>query len=253
MDNVDSEVRIKKLEAQIERFQSQPHTGNLLAPYLALPELRLFVPFSSINESGNALDLSGQGRTLTNNSASPRSVHNNLVPYADLDGSTDYFSRADEAGLSITGAETMGLWFRPDNSGETDVLVGKSGAAGQRGIQLVATTTDKFNFQVSSDGTATTAITSDVSKTVGSWHMVVCRYTPSTENAIFVNGVWKTSTASIPASQFDNTTALAIGAAPGGGSNFTDGGFALFFVCAAALTDQAVSFLYNSTRGFMAV
>jgi len=68
--------------------------GDVIGTVLGFPGLRGFWPFSSVNESGHVLDLSGQTRTLTNNNAAAFGVENQIVPYAILNGSTQYFNRA---------------------------------------------------------------------------------------------------------------------------------------------------------------
>ena len=40
--------------------------GNIMSMNLGLPGLRGFWPFSSVDESGDIYDLSGQSRTMTN-------------------------------------------------------------------------------------------------------------------------------------------------------------------------------------------
>jgi len=39
--------------------------GNVISMNLGFPDLRGYWPMTSINESGNVYDVSGQGRTLT--------------------------------------------------------------------------------------------------------------------------------------------------------------------------------------------
>ncbi len=84
---------------------------RLAGAALGLPQLRAYWPFTSVNEGGNVYDLSGQARILTNNATATFST-SDLRAYGVTNGTSQYFSRATEAGLEFTGAMTvLGWWY----------------------------------------------------------------------------------------------------------------------------------------------
>lgn len=223
--------------------------GNL-SGLLSLPSLRALWLYGSVDENGNAFDMSGQARTLTNVSSLQYGVYNNVVPYAIHDGAADYLRRADEAGLDITGALTVGCWVRSNDApGANERVIGKFNATGnQRAYSLRLGSAPDMAFVVSSNGTATTTVTSTVTYAADVWFQLVGRYTPSTELAIFVNGTKTVETTAIPASIFNSTSDFAIGA-NGAAGEVLDGDTAMPFICAAALSDTLIQMLlYHQSR-----
>src|SRR5690606_17145480 len=111
--------------------------------------------FSSTDNSGAVYDLSGQGRILTNANVGVGVLANGL-PYGNFNGTTAQLTRADEAGLDITGALTFGGWFYL-NDLNTRAIMSKAAAAPNFGFQMaVITGTNKLRAQVSGNGTAIT-------------------------------------------------------------------------------------------------
>ena len=83
---------------------------TMVSRYQTLPGLFGVWPFSSVQRStGNVADFGGQQRTWTYNGNPTFNLYNNLVPYAELDGTGDFFSRADETDLDILGMRGMRL------------------------------------------------------------------------------------------------------------------------------------------------
>lgn len=253
----DLSRRVRSLET-MEIPIAGSSAGTALAAYQMLPQLRLFVPFSSTDESGNAYDLSGQGRTLANTGSATFGVVNSSA-YAAVDGATQYFNRGDEAGLDITGALTIGGWFYASAlvAASAYTLIAKSGAAGARGytIYIGNGASSVLNGQISSDGTATTTVTSAYDVAATEWRYIAMRYTPSTELALFdtPSGVLtKTvNTTAIPAAMVNNANQLTIGARSDTSFKF-NGRFALCYLCAAALSDATIEALYQQTLGLFA-
>lgn len=226
----------------------------VLAEYLALPELRALWPMSSVNEAGNVLDASGQGRTLTNNGGAARFVTAAGMPFINFNGSNQYLSRADEAGLSITGAFTVGGWFNLNAlDGSLRGLIAKDNFAGQSSFRL-AVNSSNVQFLV-----ARLVDLSSYSQVLVSalplqtWRFVVGRFTPSTELALFVNGAKSTNTTSIVASMADSTVAFEIGRLATNNANIINGNVGLGFVCAAALSDATINRLYHYSRALFGV
>lgn len=210
---------------------------------LLLPGLRAFWPFSSADQAGSVYDLSGQGRTLTMN-GDPTFGFSGLAPYTALDGAGDYFSRADEAGLDVTGSLTLLAWVWFTNTASTtEHCLAKWGASGQRSYSLLRGSAGRINSYVSGDGSSLTYIAGE---TVGActWVHAALRFTPGTELAVFVNHVKAVNTTGIPASIFNSTEALNLGGRAGGAEPMT-GRLCLASLCAAALSDEMILGKYH--------
>lgn len=242
-----------------------------VGPFLLLPGLRGFWPMSAFESGGNAFDQSGNGRILTYN-GNPTYNYDKLVPYINLDGTGDYLSRADEAGLDILGSEsyvasaarglTIGGWFW------IDVLPGANGAGyiakwndagvNQRSYLIWhSTAANVIGFYISSLGTGATifSIDSSIVPAISQWYFIVGRFDPSTELAIWINGVKDTNAVAIPAAIFNSTASLTIGRWEGGGAGvqYLDGRASLNFLCAAALSDDIIGELFSLSRGWFGV
>lgn len=231
--------------------------GNAISILRMLPGARGAWPMSSISENGTISDLAGQTRNLSRPSGGTVGS-TGLAPHYTFNGTTDYLSRADEAGLDITGTETtvdapgltMGGWFRFDVLGATEACISKwNGSTANRSYFLQKLNTDVAQFGVSSDGGAVNV--SNVSSTstlaATTWTFMAGRFTPSTEVAVWVNGVKTVNVAGIVASIFDSNAEFDIGrlASPG---SYLDGKASLCFLCASALPDSIVQALYHHTK-----
>lgn len=227
--------------------------------FLGLPGLRGYWPMSDFDSSGNAIDIS-QGRTLTYNGNPTYNYHASGGPYIDLDGTGDFLSRADEAGLDILGTEsyiasavrglTIGVWCFADSVTGTRCLISKDDASTQRSwlFQLSAGVPDVFIFDTGS----TFSTTSGGTVSASTWTHLVIRFVPSTELSIYKNGAEIASnTTSIKASIMNSTTALQWGAQ--NASNLLDGRLGICFLCAMALSDTAIDNIYQNTRDFYGI
>lgn len=245
------------------KYQAQPTLAALYAEFQGLPGLRgLWYP-NSVDNTGALYDQSGQGRTLTYNGNPTLGIHNSFIPYWDEDGTGDWHSRADEAGLDILGTETtivaasrgltMGGWFWFDVADANATLMGKSQATGNQRSYLMGLDASSFPiFGVSSLGTAFTLVTGGAAPATGAWQFWVGRFDPSDELALWVNGTKIVNTTSIPAAIFGSSAAFGV-AGRDGGAFLLNGRHALTFVCAARLTDGQIEHLFNRTRTFFGV
>jgi hypothetical protein len=198
------------------------------------------------NDNTTIFDLSGMGRHLTMNGGVFSSTYNNNIAYLELDGSNDYASRADEAGLDITGAVCLGGWFWFDtaNAGR---LIGKgNNTLANTAYLLTAASGPLPQFSIS-DGATFDSVGAAASVSTLAWHFIVGRYTPSTEIAVFVDGVKATNTTGINASIQNIAGAFTIGAdfTP---AVFLDGRAALCFLCSSDLTDTVLRNFYERTK-----
>lgn len=245
---------LTNIERRVDMLPRPELSPDLISPYLALPGLRGFWPMSSFNENGNAYDMSEQNRTLTYN-GNPTYNYDNVVPYIDLDGTGDYLSRADEAGLDILGTETYvaaavrglswGGWLYPEETGTLEHILTKWGAPGQRAYRISLEANNTFTANISDDGTNYDTATSAV-VAMNTWYFVVGRFDPSTEIDIFVNEV-EVVQATARASIFNSNTSFEIGSRAAGSGPF-QGWASLCFLCATYLSDAIISSLFQQTR-----
>jgi hypothetical protein len=246
------------------RYEPNFAWKSACASFLALTGLRGFWPMSSFNENGNAYDLSGQGRILTYN-GNPTYNYSSLVPYIDLDGTGDYLSRLDEAGLDILGTETyvaaavrgltIGGWFWFDNATEAGqtVLMTKGAGGGANTSYWLARNaggTPRFNV---GDGAALQGPSSTQGTGAAVWTFLVGRFIPSTEVALFQDNIEYTDLVGIPAALINTATDIEIGSYNAGAGLFHDGRASLCFLCAVALSDSIISALFHQTRAMFNV
>jgi hypothetical protein len=232
--------------------------GGFAGEFLGLPGLRGYWPMNAFDSSGNAIDQSGNARTLTYNGNPTYNFHASGGPYIDLDGTGDYLSRADEAGLDIIGTEayiasaqrglTLGGWFWPNAVAATQCLMGKfDNTNGPYGLYIQAGGEVLFRVRDAADSANTDVGTTAI--TGAAWQFVVGRYTPSSEMKNFVNTSTTVNTTSIPASIQNGPDLFYIG----GGAAVLTGRVGLCFLCAMALSDTAIDNIYQATRGFYGV
>jgi len=220
--------------------------GNVLNTYLALPGLRGFWPFSSVDENGDPYDLTMQGRTLTNNNTVTFN-NTDFLPYAEFDGATNYLSRPDEAGLDITGDLTMGCWvYQPALANHAAMAKGTNVSNSNTAFRLILILAGNVRIVIG-NGTTQYNATSTSLTSINTWHFTAARFTVSTEVAVWLNGEKDTNTTSIPASLNNSTLPLSIGS-NGTPGRYFDGNIALPFLCAYALPDNLITNLYQQTR-----
>ena len=236
-----------------------PKPELAVSQFVALCGQRGMWPMSSFDNQGNAQDVSGHGHWLTYND-NPVYDYDGQAPYIQLDGTGDFLERADEVDLDILGTETyvaaavrgltMGGWFWFDVAGNREAMISKwnDNGVNQRAYMLFKRNDEDLVFTVSSTGADFPLIQSAISATQTNWQFVVGRFDPSTELAIFVNGTKDTLVAGVPASLFNSNASLLIGASDLGADDNMDGRASMCFLCAAALSDETISFLYQQTR-----
>jgi len=229
------------------------HLGMTIDTFLNIPGLVGFWPMSSVQRStGNAFDLSGQGRTLTYNGNPTYNIENDLVPYIDLDGVGDFLSRADETDLDILMTETIydssvrgitfGGWFFFDVlPAATSHIMSKWAAPTFQYLMYYNGTF--FDFRTN----AVVRVTSTVVPNTLRWYFMVCTLVPSTSATIHINDVATTSVAAIPASIPNGTGAFEIGAA-GGGTLPIFGRASLCFLSANAIGETYINALFQQSR-----
>lgn len=246
----DTLRRLKELEKAADHSRTTEYPrpwGAVIGAYLGLPELRSFWPYSSFTPGGNLWDLVQQ-KTLTATGAPTRAVYGDTVPYANLNGTTQYYARATETHFDITGPLTLGQWVYLDVTSGTRNLVGKFNPTGNQRSYLLQENGGVPAGRVSGDGTAVIDVFG-ANIVASAWYSLVVRYTPSTELALFVRDAKTVNVTSIPASLFVSTSDFRVGVL-GDTTGFMDGRVCLSFLCAAALSDNLIKSLFRQSRVF---
>jgi len=176
----------------------------------------------------------------------PGKAKNGLIKSGDFSGLTSPSTWR----CSRVWRLTMGGWFLFNAIGVDAGLISKFGAAGQRSYMLEQRSSDTVQLRISVDGTALVDVTSGTI-TTAQWYFIAGRFTPSTEQVIWLNEEKTINTTSIPASIFNSTTAFQIGAFNSG--SLVNGRASLCFLSANALSDGIVSSLFQQTRGVFGV
>lgn len=229
--------------------------GDAIGAGLGLPGLRAFWPFSSINQNGTVIDISGQARALTNTNAATFGVQNQVMPYAILNGTTQYFTRADEVGQDITGSLTMGGWFYTTSIANAIRCIGKDVAGtNNRSYSIsLAAGTGQVSMSVFPLGTSASEFSIGGSSiAINTWTFLVGRFTSSTELAVWVNNTKTSTTTAVPAATFSGAAPFTIGAS-GTPDLYLPGRATLCFLCADALPDALINRFYNISRSLMGV
>jgi hypothetical protein len=174
-----------------------------------------------------------------------------LATYGDFVAAEEaYFTRADEAGTSITDAITLGCWcwFDAESTGAATGLISKWLEAGNlRSYVLYKNAANSFVFSISSNGTAVTTITDSVANYgAGEWFFVAGKLTQGDKLSLFVNGTWYTNVTTIPMGIYDSTEALDFGRY--NHSNYLDGRMCHAFLCGYAVPDWFIEALYAHTK-----
>lgn len=221
--------------------------GSLASALVTLPEVRgVWLP-SSVNESGNVSDLSGQGRTLTNTGTTLRGVYGDVTPYADLNGTSQYFTRSSEAGLTVTAGLTVLTWMWADALTASMCAVAKgSSTTTNRNYDLYLrgdVANDPLEASIANSSTVYTASATSL-VTANSFFMAGLRFIPGVSvDLLFNNVVAASNTNTIPTTSNTSTSAFQVGAR--NGADFWDGRWVMTVLCAAALSNKAIVNIYS--------
>lgn len=260
--NPRDDALIKKLSGDFQ-LRNEPNfaCGQALSTLLALPGLRGLWPMSVVSSTPTAIDVSGLGKALAYN-GNPTFGYSGLAPCINLDGTGDFLSRADEADLDIIGNEayiaskglTVGGWFSATALAAVSMLISKNTDAGnQRSWYIFVNTPSNLpTWRISTTGAAVVTLAHTTAMSLATWYFIAARFTPSTEMAIWVNGTKVTGVAGIPATLFNSSADLQIGA-NNAGINLLNGRASNVFLCASAVPDVQIFNVYQQTRAMYGV
>ena len=199
---------------------------------------------NSANSFGAVYDASPSGDTnLTGGSAGLAQVNN--VYSMEFDGVNDVINCGNDSSLQITGAMTVSYWFKGQTGSASVGGVGKLGASGNRGFCLDCIGT--ITFYIAQNTTSLFSL-SYSNTPDNNWHHLVGVYNPSTSVQIYLDGVLvKEQLVSIPASQYNGSNNLQIGAR-GDSTGFFNGSIDEVGIFNTALTDAEIQSIYNATE-----
>jgi len=249
-----------ELQQQVNELVQPEIPIALVSPIMALPGIRGAWPLSSFDDVGDAYDVSGQGRTLTNNNAVGYG-YEGVIPYALFsDGAPpEYLSRADEPGLDVSGAEAVVV---PGAKGMTvgGLFYFESLGADEQYCIAKYVATDNGSWRIKIDNAASVVrgwVTNTgvnyscglgLTLTTQTWNFIVLRFTPSTEIKLWVNTLTQKDTTGIPANIDGSACAFTIGA-DGVGDYGLDGRASHAFYSACSLSDTIIEAMYYALRG----
>jgi len=222
--------------------------------FIRLPALVGYYPMSALSGSGSATNHTGGGGDLVQTGTVPAAFDGNA--YRQVGNGVNYLSVTSAYG--ITGTEafvsssirglTIGCWCMIDTvPGTNSGVAGKDDDTADRGYSIFYSTSGKFNFFVSGDGVSL-VIAQGAGAGIGIWHFVVGRFMPSVEVAIFTDGDKNVNTTSVPSSCFVSSQAFEVGRYHGGDVFVLHAKVRDLFICAAALSDDLIEEIRNSSR-----
>ena len=245
------------------RYEPQFSLAIVESLHCQLQGLRAFWPMgpnTAVGTNYHASDVASSYDIKTENN--PLFSRYNLAPYVDfVAASSQYLEYLDITQFQIQGNEpfianpglTLGGWFWCDaaSMGAAVGYMAKYNAVGnQQAYELYKGATDFPTFGISTDGINNVYAIHTTVQIVGTWNHIVGRFTPSTELAIFLNGVKITNVVAIPATIFNSTASLRIGDIR---ATYLDGRASQCFICAAWLSDAQIGMLYQAARPMFGV
>lgn len=200
----------------------------------------------NLNEaSGNAVDLSSNGYTLTDTNTVGSSDDGLMAKARDFELSANEkltIANASSANLNMTGTQTWGCWIKAESIGNYMHIMSKR-TADPYIRWLLVDNTNHVDFRLLGL-TTTPQITSDVKIEAGKWYFIVGVYdSTNSKIKVWVNGIKKEATAS--GASTANSGDFYVGGAVNG-EDF-DGLIQNAFVLSVALTDLQVKRLFAAT------
>lgn len=217
---------------------------DFLLPLLRLPAVRFCLGFTSTD--GAVLYSEDIGaREFTINGSPTFSSDAVGLPRIYLNGSTDYLSVSDSVWNSPTGAMTLICGVNV-TAAIAMRIISKEPGGSNRSFELYYndSTATSITFSVNSDGTAggikSTTLASG--SPASGKNIIIARYRPGSQMAIWGNGNVTTDTSGVPSSIFNSTGAMEIGRRPAG-TNYLTGYLYFMCMCSADIDTTHVALL----------
>lgn len=256
--------QINATQRQLKEIYIPERTPRIIATFQSLPGLvGLWYAGNFQRSTGNVYDFSGQTRTLTYNGNPKFANRNNGTGYNTLDGTGDYFSRADETDLDVQGNESVvnssaawqGMtvlgWIYPGAVGGASGsgIVSKDYTAGNnRSWHIIQGAAASTLFgRITTDGSTLVSLSMGDAGT-GAWAFIAFRFIPSTSLDGWINNSKTTNAVGIPATIFNGNAAFQIGAYGAAGTFLFTGSWSIFSYHSMALNDGTIQSVYQQTR-----
>ncbi len=215
--------------------------------FIRLPGLMAYWTGGTRGLNAGLSDHSGSGLPLSQTGTCPTGYDGN--PFVHLGNGVNYFFNTS-AFFGQSGAAawidvalrglTYGGWFNLDQTPGSNVgLISKDAPNPDRGYNMILNTTPVVSANVSGTGASIVGASSSA-VTVGVWHFIVARFTPSTEVAIFLDGVKSVNATAVPATINASAQNFELGRYLNSDANVFHGRSRDMFICAAALSDQLI-------------
>ncbi len=252
--SITTDFELGQIGAQIKRL-ADVATGGQKDIFVRLPGLEGYYPMGIVDQNAKAINHAIWQQDLLQTGVCPIGYDGNS--YREVGNGINYLSTS--IGFGMTGLETfisstlrgftIGGWvsIQTQPLGLVRGLMGKDGIATNRGYAIYLDTGNTPTFTVSVDGTATLAVASAKKVVTGSWSFVAARFKPSTELAIFVDGVKTVNTTSVPASQFISSQNFEVGRFLANNGRILHTRTRDVFVCRAALDDDTIEQIRTSS------
>lgn len=221
--------------------------------FFALSDLTSsLVAYWPLNEaSGNALDASGNGRTLTETSGTIGTAAGNNGNARDFEsGDSEWFEAADNTWNSITGSMTIAAWIKLESVGREHMIASKWNI-NQQSYQFRVTSANRASFGAGSTGANQTNATDTVfgDLAADTWYFVVGRFDSGAGQVSISVNAGTPTTSSFAGPIWDGTEAFRIGDFGNNDLSTFDGLIQHVGLWSRALSDAEVTTLYNAGVG----
>lgn len=171
-----------------------------------------------------------------------------LAPYVEFGGTNEYYSRIDDAILSVTGSACIGVWAYLDTI-KLCGLINKWYDVGSnaRSYRLYVDASGYVVFSVSSDGSAAHSVTATTTTVLdaATWYFLQGRFTAGESAEVRIdNGAWVT-TATGNTTIHDSTRAFYLGMDDENSARRLDGRMAQAWLCGYAVPDAVLDYIYT--------
>jgi hypothetical protein len=182
--------------------------------------------------------------------------YDGLIPYATVFGSDGYLRIGILQIYAITGTEphiepayrglTLGIWVQFSETGKGEALIGKADAVNY--AYYLEKTQDESVRVVVTDGLVNYGVESANTVDASQWHLVIGRWTPSTEASVFLNGVKTVETANVPATLLDSVAHPYVGYETPTSNNTSAKRVSMAFICTMSLSDTICQNIWHQSR-----
>lgn len=226
--------------------------SHTVSDHLLLPGLHCFWPTSAHHDTHQAVyvdDIACDYDLTMTNTPVLQLWSLGLPPCVQFTAAnSQYLTYADDGQFDILGTEThiiaaqrglaLGGWFRFSALANLQGMMSKWISVGnQRSYRIYKDAANHIVFEISSLGTAITAVAVTSAGTVAAdtWYHIFARFVPSTAMDIYIDAVPTTLAVGVPASIWHSNAAFAVGRTDG--ANYANMYASLMHLCASSCWD----------------